>query len=241
MPRSLCLSSSGSRSRICSAASRARSFRRLIANGVGDRKVASPLCSWPNKLPIPLSRRSARAISNPSSVSTKIRSRSAASSPKSPSRMQYDASAPRPDAAAQLMKLRQSEPLGMLDQHHRSVGDIDADFDHRRRDQHVDFSIAKARMIFSRSSAGTRPWISATTRPANGPAESCSYIVVAALRSVFSDSSITGYTTYAWRPFSVSRATNSSTRSRADSGRSTVVTGCRPAGRSSRVLTSRSP
>ena len=35
------------------------------------------------------------------------------------------------DAAAQLMKLRQAEPLGVLDHHHACLGHIDADFDHR--------------------------------------------------------------------------------------------------------------
>ena len=48
------------------------------------------------------------------------------------------------------------------------------------------------RMIVSRSSAGTRPCSSATRRSANGPVDNTSNIVVAALRSVFSDSSITG-------------------------------------------------
>ena len=52
-------------------------------------------------------------------------------------------------------------------------------------------------MMASRSSAGMRPCSSATRRLANGPAASAEYIVVAAFMSVFSDSSITGYTTYA--------------------------------------------
>ena len=44
------------------------------------------------------------------------------------------------DAAAQLVQLRQAEPLGVLDQHDRGVRDVDADFDHRRRDQDVELA-----------------------------------------------------------------------------------------------------
>ena len=35
-----------------------------------------------------------------------------------------------PDAAAQLVQLRQAEALGMLDHHDRGLGHVDADFDH---------------------------------------------------------------------------------------------------------------
>ena len=41
------------------------------------------------------------------------------------------------DAPAQLMELREPEALGVLDHHQRRVGHVDADFDHRGRDQHV--------------------------------------------------------------------------------------------------------
>ena len=40
-----------------------------------------------------------------------------------------------PDAPAQLVQLRQAEALGMLDHHDRGVRHVDADLDHRRRDQ----------------------------------------------------------------------------------------------------------
>ena len=42
-----------------------------------------------------------------------------------------------PDPAAQLVQLGDAEALGPLDHHHRRVGDVDADLDHGRRDQHV--------------------------------------------------------------------------------------------------------
>ena len=78
-------------------------------------------------------------------------------------------------------------------------------------------------------------------RAARMPVESSSYIVVAARSASFSDSSMIGYTMYPCRPFSTSPSTNRRTRSRAEAGRSTVVTGWRPGGRSSSRLTSRSP
>ncbi len=43
-----------------------------------------------------------------------------------------------PDASAQLVQLRQPEPLGMLDHHDRGIGHIDPDLHHRRGDQYLD-------------------------------------------------------------------------------------------------------
>ena len=47
------------------------------------------------------------------------------------------------DAAAQLMQLREPETVGVDDDHHRCVRHVDADFDHRGRDQHVDLAGAE--------------------------------------------------------------------------------------------------
>ena len=44
------------------------------------------------------------------------------------------------DAASQLMKLRQPEAFGVLHEHDRGVCDVDANFDHRGRDQHVELA-----------------------------------------------------------------------------------------------------
>ena len=41
------------------------------------------------------------------------------------------------------MQLRQPEPLGVLDQHDRRIGDVDPHLDHRRGDQQVDLPVAK--------------------------------------------------------------------------------------------------
>ena len=44
-----------------------------------------------------------------------------------------------PDTSAELMQRRQTEPLGVFDDHNRSVGHIDADLDNSGGDQHVQF------------------------------------------------------------------------------------------------------
>ena len=41
------------------------------------------------------------------------------------------------DAPAQLVQLRDAVALGVLDEHHRRVGDVDADLDHGRGHEHV--------------------------------------------------------------------------------------------------------
>src|SRR5262249_29782197 len=41
------------------------------------------------------------------------------------------------DAAAQLMELREAEPIGVVDDHHGRRGHVDTDLDHRRGDEHV--------------------------------------------------------------------------------------------------------
>ncbi len=45
---------------------------------------------------------------------------------------------PAPDAAAQLVQLGEPEPVRLLHDHDRRVRDVDADLDHRRRDEHVE-------------------------------------------------------------------------------------------------------
>ena len=105
-----------------------------------------------------------------------------------------------PDAAAQLVQLGDAVALGVLDEHHGRVRDVDADLDHRRRDEHV----------------GTRPPRTppsppASRRTASGRAAarrgsrelavaSRSYSAVAARAWSASDSSTSGQTTNAWRP-----------------------------------------
>ena len=50
-----------------------------------------------------------------------------------------------PDPAAQLVELGEAEALGALDDHQRRIGHVDADLDHRRRDQHRQLAGGEAR------------------------------------------------------------------------------------------------
>ena len=60
------------------------------------------------------------------------------------------------DAAAQLVQLREAEALGVLHQHHGRVRHVDADLDHRRRDEHV--RLARAERVHAASfSVGPHP------------------------------------------------------------------------------------
>ena len=45
------------------------------------------------------------------------------------------------DAATQLMQLRQTEPLGIVDHHDGRRRYVDANLDHRRRDEHVELAV----------------------------------------------------------------------------------------------------
>ena len=50
-----------------------------------------------------------------------------------------------PDPAAQLVQLRDAEPVGVHDDHDAGVGDVDADLDDRRRDEDVDVARRRSR------------------------------------------------------------------------------------------------
>ena len=49
------------------------------------------------------------------------------------------------DAAAQLVELREPEPVGLLHDHDRRVRHVDTDFDHRRCDEHVELACLERR------------------------------------------------------------------------------------------------
>ncbi len=81
------------------------------------------------------------------------------------------ASAPPADPAPELVELGDAEAVGVEDDHDRGVGDVDADLDHRRGDQHVE----RARRGTGPSSAPSRPASAARAAgrgagPASSPA-----------------------------------------------------------------------
>src|SRR5215510_14735608 len=43
-----------------------------------------------------------------------------------------------------MMQLGETEALGVLDDHHRGIGNIDADFDHSGGDEHPDAAVPKS-------------------------------------------------------------------------------------------------
>ena len=63
------------------------------------------------------------------------------------------------DAASQLVQLGETETLGMLDDHHRCVGHVNADFDYGRRHENVHFAANKGfhrRAFFGRLHASVQ-------------------------------------------------------------------------------------
>ena len=97
------------------------------------------------------------------------------------------------DTAAQLVQLRQSETFGVLDDHDRRVGHVDADLDHGRRDEDVELA-ADERIhhaildVLLQTAVQERDAEVREIRPATR----WSAISVAALRSTFADSSTSG-------------------------------------------------
>ena len=117
------------------------------------------------------------------------------------------------DAAAQLVQLGDAEPIGVEDHHHRRVRHVDADLDHRRGDEHVE--LARAERLHHRLLLRRRQ--PAVQQPEPQPVQ---LAVRAAARrsprptatSSFSLSSISGHTTYAWRPAATSSRTSAHDR-----------------------------
>ena len=95
-------------------------------------------------------------------------------------------------ASAQLVQLREAEALGLLDQHHGGVRNIDADFDHGGGNQDLRAPDLKASIAASFSAEPRRPCSRPTGISGKISRESCSYICCAAFMACVSDSSMTG-------------------------------------------------
>ena len=140
------------------------------------------------------SRRAPRAAPAPASVSSSLR-------PRDQQAVRLLGAAA--DAAAQLVELREAEPVGLLDDHDRRVRDVDADLDHRRRDEHVELALLER----AASPRGARPPSAGRAAARRGSrraprVRSRSASSSAARASRVSDASISGQTTYACRPAS---------------------------------------
>ena len=182
----------------------ARSARRR-ARGRRSAAAARPTGARRGTRPGPRISRSCRAISKPSVVSKITLSRCLADVGQRLLEQQHARAlvGAAADAAAQLVQLREAEPLGVLDDHDRRVRHVDADFDDRRRDEHVDVAARRTPSIVAAFSSGFIRPCSRPTRIAGDASNarvSSACSATAVCSSSFSDSSISGHTQYTWRP-----------------------------------------
>ncbi len=100
----------------------------------------TPVWRVPSTSPGPRSSRSFCATAKPSFVARSTPRRSRASSDSGGPIQQHAGRRlrPAPDAAAQLVQLRQAHALGVLDDHQRRVRHVDTDLDDRRRDEQIE-------------------------------------------------------------------------------------------------------
>ena len=147
------------------ACSRADPMRSRSRTSDSSFRSLRPCC-WPPRM-VP-SRRSERSSSESSKPSDVAATASRRARPGCPGRQLGDEQAPArrrstTDPAAELVELRDAEPLGVHDHHDRRVRDVDADLDHGRRDEHVDSTVGERahRRVLGRhwafARAGSRP------------------------------------------------------------------------------------
>jgi hypothetical protein len=94
-----------------------------------------------------------------------------------------------PDAAAQLVQLREAEALGVLDHHDRRVGHVDADFDHGGRDEDLRSPLLERLHRGVLVAPFILPWTRPTLSPKNCRSTSARSSAAATSRSSFSSTS----------------------------------------------------
>ena len=162
--------SSGSARTAASAASRAAATQRASRSRSAIRRSGSRPC-WrvPRNSPGPRMRRSASAMRKPSCVSSSGAEPRLAVLGGAAGHEQAGARArAAPDPPAQLVELREAEALGVLDDHQRRAGHVDADLDHRGRDEDPRRAASKRSIDAARSAATWRPWTRSTRAPGEG-------------------------------------------------------------------------
>ena len=153
------LSSCGSRSRTRRASSWAIAISSAWAARSARRRVGKPLCRVPSTSPAP---RSSQILLGDAEAVLGLAQDREPLPRRLAQRRLVEQQAGRglvaaPDAAAQLVQLGEAEALGVLDDHDRRGGHIDADLDHRRRHQEVD-----------RRRRRSRPWPGPSRRSSCG-------------------------------------------------------------------------
>ena len=172
--------SSGSESTISRAVPRARSSSSTSSGMRAKRNAARPDWRTPVSSPSPRRPRSISASRKPSSCS---RAPAAAADSFGPEEQAQRLVLAAADAPAQLVQLRDPVALGVLDEHDRGVGHVDADLDDRRGDEDVGLAGREARPSRAASRRGRIwPCSSATRKSRSSPAASRSYSAVAARR-----------------------------------------------------------
>ena len=140
--------------------------RARVCSSVGEHARASPAGSPARPTAAcrasrraPRSRRSSSAMRKPSLVSriSASRARDVSLSARAAQQQADRPPAAAPDAAAQLVELGEAEAVGMLDHDQRRVGHVDADLDHRRRDQHAELAARRTRAITASFSGPLHP------------------------------------------------------------------------------------
>ena len=120
------------------------------------------------------SRRRRAAAGPPRRCGSRRWSRASAPAARAPSRdstsprssRQTDAPAPRPTRPRSWWSWARPKRSARLDDHQRRVGHVDADLDHRRRDEHAASApLANAAITASLSGPFIRPWTSPTASP----------------------------------------------------------------------------
>ena len=149
------------RRRSASARARARSSSVGVLGQPRDAERA-PGPDWrvPISSPSPRSSRSISASRKPSRCSASACSRARLARAEQQAQRRVLAAA---DAPAQLVQLGDPVALGVLDEHHGRVGHVDADLDHRRRDEHVGLARGEAPPSPPASRAGACGRAAATT------------------------------------------------------------------------------
>ena len=184
-----------SRFTVARAASRATASQLPVAHEVGDPQVGQPAV-------LARAEELARAADAQVGIGDREAVRAWRASPRAAPRCprplpratstQVPGLRAAPDAPAQLVQLREAEALGVLDDHQRRVRDVDAHLDHRRRHEHLRLAGLEARhrgLTRRRRRAGRAG--DRRARPGSAAAIRCADSL-AARRSLFSDSSISG-------------------------------------------------
>ncbi len=180
-------------------APRARSSSSASSGSRATRNWASPDWRVPTSSPSPRSSRSISASRKPSVCAAERLEAGATPSGRTAGTARR--ARPRPTRPRSWCSWRDAVALGVLDEHHGRVGDVDADLDHRRGDEHVGAAGGERRhrlLLLARAHLAVQQHDAEVARARSS--RSRSYSAVAARACSASDSSTSGQTTNAWRP-----------------------------------------